>query len=71
MNRDRTMSGYYKIEEDEDLKLFIEYLETLAVDLPYLDPDFRIVVLESSTVPFIVMSPEVFEKLERRIIGDG
>lgn len=61
----------YKYEETEDITLFIRFLESIAEDVPYLDPDYKIVVIDCCTTPFIVMSQEEFDKLERRIIGDG
>lgn len=63
-------------EESDDLSELttldelIEYLEELAESYPYLDPDYDILVLEGSKKPIIIMSPEEFIKLERRVLGE-
>jgi hypothetical protein len=58
-------------EEITDMKKLIEYLQSLSEDIPYLDPDYKILVINECTVPFIVMSPKDFIELERRIVGYG
>ena len=47
----------------------VEFLQNEAETIPYLDPDYNIIVLGCCTKPFIVMGIDDFSKLERRVIG--
>jgi hypothetical protein len=60
-----------KDEEITDMVDLIRLLESWSEDIPYLDPDYNILVLAECKVPFIVMSPQHYIELEKRIIGIG
>lgn len=47
----------------------IQYLESSARLYPYID-DWKILVLEESTEPIIIMNQIEFDKLEEKIVGN-
>ena len=58
-------------EEMEEMTTFeevIQYLESIAESLPYLD-DYPIIVTDACKRPFIVMSVDEFNKLNRELVG--
>ena len=55
---------------DPELRWVLEMLEKRSEFYPYVDEDFKILILEESEIPMMVMNREVFEELKRRIIGD-
>ena len=58
-------------EEDEafgDIVKLIHYLEETAEHYNYID-DYKILVIDGSREPIIIMSPEEFLKVERRTLG--
>lgn len=56
-------------EEIDDVGELIKCLEDLAESIPYLDPDYKILVLEECETPFIVMGPKHFTELEKKVLG--
>ena len=57
-------------EVDPELKNILEVLESWSEYRPYFDPDFKILVLEESITPIMIMNRKVFMELERRIVGE-
>ena len=55
---------------DPELKFVLELLEQSSEFRPYFDPDFKILVLEESEIPIMIMNSKIFKELERKIIGD-
>ena len=52
----------------DSMKELITLLESLAESFPYLD-DYDILVVEESQKPIIIMSPDEFLKVQRKVIG--
>ena len=52
----------------DSMKELITLLESLAESFPYLD-DYDILVVEESQKPIIIMNPDEFLKVQRKIIG--
>lgn len=61
-----------KNDDEESLKEFkdlIEFLESEAKSYPYLD-EYKILVLEDSSTPIIIMNLVEFKRLEQKIVGE-
>jgi hypothetical protein len=56
-------------EEITEIEEVVKFMSELAESIPYLDDDYKILVVGGCPSPFIVMSPECFMDLERRILG--
>ena len=56
-------------DEIDNIEDLIKYLEDEAESYPYIDPDFDILILDCSNKPIIILSPQEFKKLEKKIIG--
>ncbi len=48
---------------------FMKLLESLSKPIPFLDPDYRFVVIEESTVPIIVLNKKELSKLWEKVVG--
>jgi len=59
-----------KNEELTTLKEVLEYFEELALSYPYLD-EYDIMITEDSNKPIIIMSPIEFEKIQKKVLGNG
>lgn len=55
---------------DPELKFVLELLESSSEYRPYFDPDFKVLIVEESEIPIMIMNRRVFDALERKIIGD-
>jgi hypothetical protein len=55
---------------DPELRELLEVLESWSEFRPYFDPDFKILVLEESAIPIMIMNRKVFMELERKIVGE-
>lgn len=53
----------------DDVAELIQFLEELAEEYPYLD-EYKILIVEESTEPIIVMNPAEFLKLQKRVLGE-
>jgi len=56
-------------EEINEVTELISYFEDLAESYPYL-MDYDILIIDESTRPIVIMSPEEFNKLKRSIVGE-
>jgi len=63
-----------KVErKDDEIGTFedlIAYLEKLAEEFSYLD-EFPFLITSACKKAFIVINPQEFEELKRRVIGDA
>lgn len=48
---------------------FLRYLEEHAQAIPYIDPDYDILVVEESARPIIIMNSEYLKRLEKEFYG--
>jgi len=65
------LSAPFREEDNENLDDFvalIHYLEECAEFFCYLD-DYKILVVDGSREPIIIMSPEKFMEIEKKTLG--
>ena len=48
---------------------FLRLCESKAQPYPYLDPDLDILVVEECVKPIMIVGPDFFRELEKKIIG--
>lgn len=62
-----------ELDHSEDIELgeIGRILQEFAVDVPWMDADFAILVLDKIDRPYIVMDVDKYVELEKRILGDG
>jgi len=57
--------------DNEELGDVGRILMKFAVDIPWIDDEFAILVLDNIPKPYIVMDIEKYIELEKRIVGNG
>ena len=56
--------------EDVETGILGRVLMEFATEIPWMDNDFAILVLDDIERPFIVMDTKIYEMLEKRILGN-
>jgi len=56
--------------EDVETGILGRVLMEFATEIPWMDNDFAILVLDDIERPFIVMDTKMYEMLEKRILGN-
>ena len=62
-----------KLDHTEDIELgeVGRILMEFSIEIPWMDEDFAILVLDEISRPFIVMDINTYAELEKRILGNG
>jgi len=62
-----------ELDHTEDIELgdIGRILMEFSIEIPWMDEDFAILVLDEISQPFVVMDVNTYAELEKRILGNG